>query len=78
MNYLIQGHKKKSSELRKKFDEKSSLTLEKHKLYLAVVRDTRVVVVPSSNQKALQDICQSSNVVNRISSDVIPYKAEDY
>ena len=75
MNYLIQRENNNSTDLQKKFDEKSSLTLEKHILSLAFLRDTRVEIVASSEQIYLQDRLQPSNVVNIISSKIIQYKA---
>ena len=44
-------------------------------LYLEVKIDTRVAIVASSKKNAFQSRRQSSNVVNRISSDFIPYQA---
>ena len=77
MKYLIQIEKKKRANLQKKFDEKSILTLEKHRLSLAVVRDTRVAIFASSKQNYLQARLQSYNGVNKISSEIIHYKAMD-
>ena len=44
MKYVIQRDKKKSADPHKNFDEQSSLTLEKHRLSIAVVRDTTVIL----------------------------------
>ena len=78
MNCVIQREKRNRSDFHKKFDEKSSLTLEKHRLSLAVVSETRVAIIDSSKKHDLQNILQSYNVVNKISSDIIHYKSEDY
>ena len=75
MKYLIQIEKKKSANLQKKFDEQSSLMFDKQMLFPVVVRETILVIVASSNQNYFQNICQSSNVVNIISNDIIQYKA---
>ena len=75
MKYSIQREKKESANLQKKFDEQSSLMLDKHMLSPVVVRETILVIVASSNQNSCQNIFQSSNVVNIISNDIIQYKA---
>ena len=53
------------------------MTLEKHRLSLAVVRDTRVAMFASSKQNYLQARLQSYNGVNKISGEIIHYKAMD-
>ena len=77
MKYLIQIEKNKSANLHKKFYMKSSLTLEEHRLLLAFIRETRVYIVDYSEQNYVQPINHSSNIVNRISGEIIQYKAAD-
>ena len=77
IKYLIQREKKKSADLQKNFAEKSSSTLEKYSLSLVVVPETRVEIVDYSKQNYLLDRLQSSNVINRISSEIMKYKAAD-
>ena len=71
MEYVLQINRKKSDKLHNKFDEQSSLTLEKHRLPHAVVLNTRVEIVFSQKKKALQGRRQSFNVVNRTPSEII-------
>ena len=49
--------------------------LDKHWLSHEFVRETIVAIVASYKQNNLQDICQSSNVINIISSEIIQYKS---
>ena len=51
MKYVTQIEKKKRADLQNKFDKNSSLTLEKHRLYLAFVCDTRMAIVDSFKNK---------------------------
>ena len=67
MKSVIQRYKNKSNDLQNKFDNKSSLTLEKNRLHLEVERENRAAIVDSSKQNDLQDRSQSSNDVNIIS-----------
>ena len=62
-----------SDNLQKKFYDQSSLTLEKDSLFIVVVRDTILAIVDSYRQNYLRARRQSSNVVNRIPSEVIQY-----
>ena len=50
INYVIKRDKNNSADLQKNFDENSSLTLEKHRLSLADVRETRVASVAFSKK----------------------------
>ena len=53
------------------------MTLEKYRLSLAVLRETRMEIVDSSRKKSLQARQQSSDVVNILSSYILQYKAAD-
>ena len=77
MEYVIQRENKKRADTQKKFYDNSILTLEKHRLSLAVLRETIVEIVVSSKKNNLQDRRQSYNVVNKISSEIIYYKSAD-
>ena len=77
MEYVIQRENKKRADTQKKFYDNSILTLEKHRLSLAVLRETIVEIVVSSKKNNLQDRRQSCNVVNKISSEIIYYKSAD-
>ena len=50
INYVIKRDKNNSADLQNNFDENSSLTLEKHRLSLADVRETRVASVAFSKK----------------------------
>ena len=77
MEYVIQRENKKRSDTQKDFYDNSILTLEKHRLSLAVLRETIVEIVVSSKKNNLQDRRQSCNVVNKISSEIIYYNCAD-